>query len=135
MKKIGWETKLITYLHKVTEKKFRPGELDCILFSAGAVKAITGTDYAKPFKGKYKTIDDGLALLKDLGFNSHVDYVASLLPELPSVLHAQRGDVAIVKDMNGNDAIGIVQSDHVYLMTLNGLTLVPLLDATRAFRT
>jgi hypothetical protein len=130
---MGWETRLIEYLQGVSVAPFKPGKLDCGLFFAGGVKAMTGKDYAKKLRGKYKRIDDGIALLNDMGFADHIDYTASLFNEVPPLM-AQRGDGAVVPGEADQDALGIVQGDRIYCMTLTGLSLFPLTMATRAFR-
>lgn len=130
----GWEGKLIEYLRSVGSQGFRPGQLDCGLFFGGAALAMTGEDIAAPLRGKYRTIEAAYALLSEMGFADHIEYVASLYEELPSPLLAQRGDCAVVTDTDGNPALGVVQGENVYVMTLQGLSLTKLETAIRAFR-
>lgn len=130
----GWEARLISFVGSVARASFQPGVLDCALFFADGVQVMTGEDIAKPFRGKYKTLATGYRMLRKRGFNDHIEYVASIMPELPSPLSAQRGDCAVALDMDGAPALGIVQGEKVYFMTLNGLTLIPLTDTIRAFR-
>lgn len=134
MKKLGWENELTEYIRSVAEKPFRPGRLDCGLFFAGAVEAITGEDYAKELRGKYKTIEEGIALLQSEGFEDHVDYAASKFEAWPSPLFAQRGDGAVIVEPDGSKALGIVQGSMIYAMTLQGLALVSLDRASKAFK-
>jgi hypothetical protein len=134
MKLKGWEGRLTTYLSEVAAKPFRPATLDCGLFFADAVQAMTGEDIAKPFRGKYRTIEGGIKIAQKLGFDNHVEYVASLFEELPSKLMAQRGDGVEILDVDGSPALGIVQGAGVYVMGLDGLTIHPLSSAVRAFR-
>lgn len=133
-KLIGWERELIGYIRSTSTATFRPGQMDCGLFFGGAYLAMTGIDIDGPFRGKYKTIDGAMKIAADLGFTNHVDYVASLVEELPSPLMAQRGDGAVLTDMDGNEALGVVQGEMIYVMTLTGLGLVSLTNAKRAFR-
>lgn len=132
-KQRGWENRLIAYIGGCAKSPFRPGRLDCSLFAGGAVKAMTGEDYTKDFRGKYKKIETGQKLLKSKGFNDHIEYVASIFEEHPSPLFARRGDIAVVTDMNGFPALGIVQGENIYVMELNGIGLRPLTEAKRAF--
>ena len=131
-KQHGWENCLVAYLRRCARSPFRPGELDCGLFTAGAVAVMTGKDYAKGLR--YKTIETGLKQMQKRGFADHVEYTASLFDELPSPLYAQRGDIAALRDENGNPVLGIVQGEGIYVMTLDGLGLRPLSDSERAFR-
>lgn len=129
----GWQIRLVEYLRTVAATPLRPGEHDCGLFFGRGVEIMTGLDYTTPFRGKYRKIEDGLKMLQDMGFENHVEYAASILPELPSVLFAQRGDGAVVEE-NGGFSLGIVQGENVYVVGMNGLAIVPLTRATRTFR-
>lgn len=131
---IGWERHLIEYVQSVSRNSIETGVFDCALFAAGAVLAITGDDYAIDFRNKYRTYRHGKKMLKQLGFNDHVEYAASVLVELESPLFAQRGDIVVLEDQDGLDAFGVVQGEYVYVPTVNGLNLVPLEQAKRAFR-
>lgn len=134
MKKPGWENRLIAYIQQVGAKKLRPGRLDCALFFAGAVMVMTGEDYAKGLRGKYKTIEEGINLLQSKGFEDHLAYAESLFEAWPSPLQAQRGDGAIIVEPDGTRALGIVQGHMIYVMTLEGLAIVPLTRATKALK-
>lgn len=129
----GWENRLISYLSRCSTTPFRPGKMDCALFFAGAAKAMTGDDIARGLRGKYRTIEGGQKIIQDRGFKDHVDYITSFYPARPSIMMAQRGDGVVITDMDGNEAIGVVQGEHVYVMGLSGLGTVPLIEAKRAF--
>ncbi len=104
------------------------------MFAGGALHVMTGDDPTTGLRGEYSTIEDAMTLLESKGFADHVEYAASLYEEHPSPLFACRGDLAVVTDMNGFPALGIVQGEHIYIMELNGIGLRPLTDATRAFK-
>ena len=127
----GWMGRLVVYLSRVHSMPFRPGRMDCALFVAGAVEAMTGEDHARGWRG-YRSLAEGRKRIAERGHEDHVALAASLLPEVP-VLMAQRGDVAVVPESDGF-ALGIVQGESVYVMTPRGLGLVPLTRAVRAFR-
>lgn len=129
----GWEGRLIEYIAGCASQPFRPGKMDCGLFFMGGMEAMTGEDISGPFRGKYRTIAAAMEIAQGLGFADHVEYTASFLDELSSPLLAQRGDCAVVEDENGNQALGIVQGEYIYLLGLTGLGLAPLTDAVRAF--
>lgn len=129
----GWQSRLVTFLSGAATSPFRPGKLDCALFFAQGVLAETGIDIAQPFTGNYRKVSDGLEILHGMGFEDHADYVSHIFPEYPSALWGKRGDGAVVPDMNGEPALGIIQGEQIYLMGLHGIGLVPLTAATRAF--
>lgn len=77
-----WETRFAAYLADA-HVRVRAGKRHyCALFAAGAVKAVTGSDPSKPFRGKYAETAARLEAAGD-------DY----FDERPAAL-AQRGDLA-----------------------------------------
>lgn len=126
-----WQNRLIAYLHEARRRPFEPGVHDCALFLAGAVQAQTGSDYAAPWRGRYTTERGGLRVLRKDGHADHIAAAAAFLPEkTPSF--AQAGDGAVVPTESG-PALGVVQGSRIYVLRPEGLALVSLLDATRAF--
>lgn len=132
LKTLGWETRLTAYLRECSASAFRPGTLDCGMFTAGAVEVMTNTSVTEGLN--YQTIEAGMKAMRERGFADHVEYAASLFPELSSPLFAQRGDIVSLEDAEGNPALGVVQGEAVYVMGLEGLGMRPLTDAKRAFR-
>lgn len=122
------QQQLNEYLTNVRARRFRPGSHDCGLFVAGWVKRLTGEDHGARWRGKYRSMSGLDELVKADGFESHVDYVASLFPAVAPAL-AQTGDLAVV----GNDALGIVASDRVFVLRPDGLGHVSRMTAERAF--
>jgi hypothetical protein len=135
MKTQGWQHRLTAYLSSVAALPFEAGKLDCALFTAGAVAAMTGVDHARGWRGKYRSLAKGRKVLEKAGFADHVALAASLYPEVAPIM-AQEGDIAVVPAEDGEIgfALGIVQGPMIYVMGHTGLTLVPLTSATRAFR-
>ncbi|MBY6138521.1 hypothetical protein KUV26_03655 [Leisingera daeponensis] len=128
-----WRVRLGAYLARVAHLPYRPGQHDCALFAAGAVQAMTGTDLAAAWRGRYRRLEDGQAALQAAGFASHVDLAASLFPEVvPSF--AQAGDVAVFEADGAGQALGIVQGGAAYVLRPEGLALVSRLHMQRAFR-
>lgn len=133
-KTAGWQHRLTAYLASIAAAPFEAGRLDCALFTAGAVKAMTGVDHARGWRGKYRSLAKGLKALEAAGHADHVVLAASLYPEVPPIM-AQEGDIAVVPaDGETGSALGIVQGPSIYVMSRAGLTLAPLTLATRAFR-
>lgn len=132
MRHPDWKLSLIQYLAESARKPFAPGQHDCALFAAGAVEAMTGVDYARPFKGRYTTLKGGVRLLREAGFADHIALAASRLDEIAPAFAAP-GDLAVIDTPEG-PAMGVVQGESVYVLTVDRLGLVPMLGATRAFR-
>ena len=127
-----WHHRLVTYLAGAARTPFAPGAHDCALFTAGAIHAMTGTDLAAEFRGHYRTLAGGRRVLRRAGYADHVALAAALLPEI-AVSWARPGDIAAVPSADG-PALGVVQGGSVYVIGPAGIGLVPLRDATRAFR-
>lgn len=129
-----WRPRLQAYVATCVSLPFKAGTHDCALFWAGAVAAMTGHDPAVSFRGRYRTLKGGLLALKRAGFRNHVEAVAGLLTEIPPA-YARAGDTAVVAgDGEIAEALGIVQGEMIYVLRPDGLGLVPLTSALRAFR-
>lgn len=133
-----WQGRLIAYLEETARQPFRPGTLDCALFAAGAVRAMTGTDPAAAWRGRYTSVKAGLKALRAAGFADHIAVVSASFAEIPPAFAAP-GDLAQVTDLDGLPALGVVQGELIYVLrpgdTRNGgVGLVPLTLARRAWR-
>ncbi len=127
-----WRQRLIEYLGKASRQPFVEGEHDCALFLANGVRAMTGQDFAAPYRGRYTTTKCGMRILKKAGFDDHIDLAAHHLVERP-VAMARAGDGAVVPTDDG-PALGIVQGEGVYVLGPSGMGVVPLTTAVRAFK-
>lgn len=127
-----WRDRLVAYLHSARQRPFEFGQHDCSLFAADCVAAMTGQDMAAKWRGRYATMKGGLRVLRKAGFADHIALAAAHFPEVPPLL-AQPGDLAVVPTDDG-PALGVVQGEAVYVLGPNGLGLVSIMSATRAFR-
>ena len=123
------DLELRTYLAETRAQVFRPGRFDCALFAAEWVRRVSGLDLADGWRGKYRSLDEGRKMIEAKGFASHVDMAAAELLEVP-VAQARVGDVAVVDEL----AFGIVSGERIFVLRLDGLGSVPLLQAERMFR-
>lgn len=134
-----WRGRLLTYLGACARTPFAPGAHDCALFAAGAVAAMTGTDLAAGWRGRYGSLADGLLALRAAGYPDQVALTAAHLPEwldedgAPWPMRAGVGDVAVVDGDGGWPALGIVQGPGIYVLQPDGLATLPLTLARRAF--
>lgn len=106
--------------------------MDCALFTAGAVKAMTGTDLADAFQGQYRSLKAGFKALSTAGYASLSDFLEAHFVRVP-MSFAQVGDIAFM-DVEGQDALGIVQGEWIYIRSADGLANLPLTAASGAFR-
>jgi hypothetical protein len=97
-----WEQRLTEYLAGLSARGHRYGRHDCMLLTAGAIKAQTGKDLARGHRGKYKTAKGAAKHLKSLGFRDAAAMLDTLLPER-EVAFARRGDIVL----DGEGAPGV----------------------------
>lgn len=91
-----WEQRLNDYLAGQHGQTFEWGKADCALFVAGAVQAMTGKDFARGFRRKYRDEQGAAAVLEAAGARNLSEFVEQRLTRKPKAM-AQRGDVAMVK--------------------------------------
>jgi len=128
------------------KQPFAWGTNDCALFAADAVLAITGTDIAVDFRGKYSDEAGAFALIQSVTGRGEDPATAVAdaaawcaekagLAELQHVLMAQRGDLVVVTDA-GRMIAGVVHLSgrHVVSVGAEGLKLLPIEDVVRAWR-
>lgn len=132
MRHSDWRSRLTAYLTEHAQARFRPGRMDCALFAAGAVAAMTDTDPGRGWRGTYRSLRRGHRLMQAAGHADHIAYFASLFPEVAPA-EAHQGDVAVVEEED-MACLGIVQGEMIYVVTLAGFGLVPRERMVRAFR-
>lgn len=131
-RRADWRARLVDYLGTQSRARFAPGRVDCCLFAAGAVEAMTGFDPAARWRGKYRRLEDGFELLRADGFADHAAVIEGLFPEIaPSF--ARVGDVVALPGDAGIAALGVVQGGGVYCLQPSGMAVVSRLEIRRAF--
>ena len=83
---------LIAHAADASVRPFRPGRHDCALFAAGWVKIATGRDFARGWRGRYRSLRRGQELLAGVGFADHIALAAAHLPEIAPAM-AQIGTI------------------------------------------
>jgi hypothetical protein len=126
-----WRSRLSACIEGALQRPFEWGRHDCALFAAEAVQAMTGTDFAEFWRGRYRSAAGAMKILGRGGYDSHVDYAAAHLPELHPAL-AATGDIAVIAAAEG-PALGVVTGAFVAVPGPEGLSFVPRSEAVRAF--
>lgn len=122
-----WQSRLTDYLLAARRQEIDPGKFDCMLFAAGGVRVMTGTDLAAEFRGRYTTLRGGFRILKKAGFPDHLALIDDRVGPRLGWMALRTGDVAAVPGDDGTPAIGIVTGDLVHcLAPVGGLGAVPL---------
>jgi hypothetical protein len=113
---LDWETKLADFIHANLRTPFAWGKFDCCLFACDAVQAVTGTDLARDFRGKYDSLASAYAMAKEYSGGAIAELAEKKaaeyeLAEVP-LAFASRGDVVLVSTVLG-DALGIIGMDGI----------------------
>ena len=132
---------LDVFLRENANAKFVWGTLDCSLFAANAIQAMTGVDIADDFRGKYADEASAFALIKTVtGGTTVADAAAHCaskhgLTEWKYPLQAQRGDLVVVQ--NGTNLIaGVVDLSGKYVASIGetGILRVSIRNIKRAWQ-
>lgn len=119
-----WASRLMAVIDAAGQTPFAWGKQDCALFAADCVQAMTGEDFAAPFRGRYDTGIGAGRALKMMGLGSLEEYVIRVLGEPVSPTLAMRGDVVLVDTPEGK-ALGVVAGIEAAVTGVNGLVLMP----------
>ncbi|UWQ73342.1 DUF6950 family protein [Leisingera sp. M658] len=126
---------LLDYLSGIRTAKrvLKPSQFDCAFFAAGWVKACTGVDPASAWRGKYRSLDEGRAMLKGAGYRDLDGLAAAHLAEIDGWGGSRPGDIAAVSE-GGHTALGIIGGPQIHVLGLKGLDYLHLDRAERVFR-
>ncbi len=110
-----WEARLGAYLDKVRARPFRYGQHDCCLFAGNAVRAMTGRDPVKEFRGKYRSAATAQRALREIGGGdlAHVMTAKFGTPIAPAL--AQRGDLVM-----SDGSLGVCMGGFAYFVGEEG---------------
>jgi hypothetical protein len=135
-----WEIRFATFLRERASVPFAWGTNDCCTFSADAVLAMTGTDIADDFRGKYTDEKSAFLLIRSLTSGSTtadaVIYAAAQhgLVEHTYPLMAKRGDLVVI-DNAGTLIAGVVHLNgrDVVSVSASGAVRLPITSITRSW--
>lgn len=139
-RKANWQSILQNYLLIHQDTSFQYGSFDCCLFVCDCVHAMTDVDPAAGFRGNYKSRKEACEAIRRrtgrLTVKAVVDTITAELemPEIP-VLHAQRGDVCLIK--RGRDySLGIISLSgrEILAAAASGIVRLPFTSATKVYR-
>lgn len=134
-----WPEALSAAVNAARHRPFVWGSNDCALFAADVIEAMTGTDVAKKFRGKYKTARGAAGQMKRFaggGIPELADKIAEQYGlDAIEPAFAQRGDV--VQLDAGDDigpCLGICIGANFVAAGPDCLSEWPLVHAQRAWR-
>lgn len=109
-----WESRLAVYMRACRAREFEWGALDCALFIAGAVEAMTGVDPAAAYRGRYTTREGAAQALRNIGEGTLAKTIGALFTECPTS-HARRGDLVW-----HDGAIGVCMGEQALFIGAEG---------------
>jgi hypothetical protein len=130
----GWRARFSSYIARSSGTPFDWGTHDCALNVAGGVYALTGVDFAKPFRGRYSTALGAGRALKRYGAGSLEETIAAALPELLGTRKPEVGDVALFEQPSGLTGGFYVAGGIIALTEASGFRIFAPDLAVRAFR-
>lgn len=126
-RKAGWESILAETIEAARHTPFAWGTHDCALWAADCVYAMTGVDYAAPFRGQYQTEAEAKRLIEGQ-YGSLGGYVSRHLVSVP-LEQVRRGDVVMWRR-----ALGICEGGQSFFVTYQGLRAINTLNCEQAWR-
>lgn len=135
-RKEDWPKRLDWVISSARAKKFSWGRHDCALFASECIKAMTGIDFSRGLRGKYRSAKGAEKALMDRGIESLEEFINICLgPCLENIKKAQRGDVVLVETPDGS-AAGIVDLSgrKAAVAGKKGLVFIPQADWIRGWR-
>jgi hypothetical protein len=126
-RKQNWPEVLNAYVTSTLGQPFQWGLLDCCIFPANCVQAMTDVDLAADWLGKYSTRDEMMAYANTKGLNGVpeiIEYIAAQfnIPETKPKL-AKRGDILLFES-NLGPTLGIMLDARIAAMGLRGPKLL-----------
>lgn len=89
-----WEDRLHAFVEANWSRPFAWGQWDCILMACSAVEAMTGTDPAAEYRGRYTDKEGAMLALRELGKGTLIRTMNDVFPRRP-VGRARRGDLVM----------------------------------------
>lgn len=126
-----WHQRLIKLIEERKAQPFEWGSNDCCLWAADAVLAMTGDDPAADLRGAYCNARGANDVLGKLGGIAAAGARGG--EEIPP-LCAQVGDVGLVSSDGSRDSLAVCIGEHWLAVVKQGLGLVDLACASRAWR-
>jgi hypothetical protein len=137
-----WPRRLESFLGLHPQKRFSYGSWDCALFVASCIEAMTGTDIAAEYRGKYRDVKSARETMRretqsrqgNLGRLVSAVALRHGMREI-SPGQAQRGDMALLR-RPGGPSLGLLGLDGQHLLVLGPwrVVRVPRVMAVRAWR-
>lgn len=120
----GWRSRLYGFTLSIADQPHVYGTHDCALLVAGGIDAMHGTGLVAEWRGRYRSYQGGLRVLRKAGYRDPLDMLARLAqPVAPG--QASIGDIAVI-DLPDHPAVGFVMGETIHALRTDGLVALPL---------
>lgn len=128
----GWERALRLVVEKHLALPTQYGVSDCYVIADDAVEAVTGERLYRDAR-RYRTAQGAARVLRRHGFLTVEDAFAGRFSEIP-VAQAQRGDIGVVHQPNGEVSGGVFIGSGFFTRGPASALVLPMFTAARAYR-
>lgn len=101
MRHENWQTRLTDIIHSREQEPFDFPTFNCLTLAMDGIEAVTGEDYFKAYRGKYKTETQAKRLLKNVdNVKTSQELIVLKLgnPALQPVAFARLGDIVFIDE-------------------------------------
>jgi hypothetical protein len=130
MRARDWQERLEALVMARLHVPFAWGRVDCCLFAADAVHALTGTDPAAPWRGTYSDERGALRLVQSLGGLAAIAELHCGMEVDPA--RARPGDIVLGRV--DRECLGVCTGATWHAPSAAGLVARPMAEAQRAWR-
>lgn len=128
----GWERRLRLAVEKHVSLPSQYGVSDCYIIADDAVEAVTGERMYRNAR-RYRTAKGAARVLRRHGFLTVEDAFAARFERIP-VSQAQRGDIGVIYQPNGEISGGVFTGSGFFTRGEGEAVTLPHLSAKHAFR-
>ena len=124
-----WPVRMNKFITGTRDNTYEMGTHDCCTFAGGCIKAMTGEDPMKEFRGKYDSQESGTKVLRTIG---NISLYRTLWRKFGPALPGCRGQVGDLAFFEGNCGI-IIGRFGLFIME-EGLAHIRISQIQRIFR-
>ena len=132
-KKEQWDSKLYEFINDSRDKPFKWGKWDCCIFGIDAIKAMTGD---LPLKSHWKNKNEAMEFIAtEVSLNKIMTkYLREWGLDIIDKMFITAGDIALVKDENGEELVGVCTGNMIACVCEDGFTFKGNLTAKKVWR-
>jgi hypothetical protein len=130
----GWERRMDDAIEWARSKPYVLGRHDCFVFASEVVRALTGCEVFKPYRGRYITKADAMRIIEQEGgtFTGFFTRVLGVDPCSPK--RARRGDILECRDEVGEKHLGVCLGEQTAVLGEYGLAYRQTLECSLCWR-